>query len=191
MKSGITVENINKSYGEKEVLKDLSLEFAAGDITCIEGPSGCGKTTLLRILSGLEEADSGMVCRDTENLAFVFQEDRLSENFSALRNVLMVTGKKLSEEELRAHFREVGLSDAVKKPVRELSGGMKRRVAIVRAVAFGADILFMDEPFKGLDSSLKITVMDYVKRHTAGKTVIFVTHDAAEAAYMGGRIVSL
>ena len=190
MSTGIHAKNIFKSFEGKAVLTDLSVSFPGGSVTCVRGPSGCGKTTLLRILAGLETPDSGTVEREG-SLAYVFQEDRLSENFSAVSNIRLVTGKRLPATVILEHLKELGLGDQAHRPVREYSGGMKRRVAIARAVCYDADLLLMDEPFKGLDTRLKTGVMDYVKRHTAGKTVIYVTHDAAEAAYMGGTIIEL
>ena len=191
MSIGIAVKNVTKSFDGKTVLSDLTLSFERGTVTCIRGPSGCGKTTLLRILAGLETPDAGIVERGEGSLAYVFQEDRLSENFSAVSNIRLVTGKRLPAGVILEHLKEVGLGDDVHKPVREYSGGMKRRVAIARAVCCDADFLLMDEPFKGLDAKLKTGVMEYVKRHSEGKTVIYVTHDASEAAFMGGTILDL
>ena len=191
MNDKIILKNISKSFGGNHVLEDLSLEFEPGTIACIEGPSGCGKTTLLRILAGLEVPDSGTVEKNYGTIGFVFQEDRLAEDFSAAGNIRMVTGKKLPDEMNKKHLEGVGLAEAEGVPVRDFSGGMKRRVAIVRAICFGADVLMMDEPFKGLDSELKIKVMDYVKKYSSGRTLIFVTHDHFEAEYMGGKAVTL
>lgn len=191
MSKGIRIKNICKSFGEKTVLDNFSMDLKSGEITCIKGPSGYGKTTLLRIIAGLETADSGTVEKEEGSIAFVFQEDRLAEDFNAVTNIRLVTGKKLSNDEICAHLEEIGLTDDLNKPVRKFSGGMKRRVAIARAVCSDADYLLMDEPFKGLDEKLKSEVMDYVKRHSAGKTVVFVTHDPAEAEYMGGRQIIL
>lgn len=190
MSKGIHVKNISKAFDGKEVLSSQSFSFPEGTITCVTGPSGCGKTTLLRILAGLEVPDSGIVEKEG-SLAFVFQEDRLSENFNAVSNIRLVTGKNLPAEVILQHLEEIGLKDYAQKPVREYSGGMKRRVAIARAICYDADILLMDEPFKGLDQSLKTKVMDYVKRHCDGKTIIYVTHDPSEAEYLGGNILTL
>lgn len=197
MSSDISVKGISKAFDGKTVFSNLSLSFKRGTITCIMGPSGCGKTTLLRIMAGIEPPDAGSVDgmdtgkagRDT--IAFVFQEDRLSENFSAISNIRMVTGKRYSDAEIRSRLEEIGLRDFAEKKVSEFSGGMKRRVAIARAICYNADILLMDEPFKGLDDKLKKDVMDYVKRNTVGKTVICVTHDRAEAEYLGAGIISI
>ena len=191
MSGEIRVKNIRKAFAGNTVLSDLSFTFEAGSVTCIEGPSGCGKTTLLRILAGLSAPDAGAVERDTDSIAFVFQEDRLSESFTAVSNIRLVTGRRLPVGEILRHLEELGLREAADEPVRDYSGGMKRRVAIARAVCYDADILLLDEPFKGLDAELKTKVMDYVRRHSQGKTVILVTHDPAEAAYMGGSVLTL
>ena len=187
----IIVTGLVKRFGDKEVLGGISLAFKGGEITCIKGPSGCGKTTLLRILAGLETQDSGTVSGLPERIGFVFQEDRLSEDFSAVSNIRLATGKTVSRDVIESHLREIGLGNDLSKPVREFSGGMKRRVAIVRAVLYGADLLIMDEPFKGLDAELKRSLIDYVKKYTCGKTVICVTHEPAEAEYIGGRLIDM
>ena len=126
----------------------------------------------------------------------VFQEDRLCENLSASANIRLVRQKKpwgRDREEVR-QIREAmtaaGLSGCEDQPVRELSGGMRRRVALLRALCCDWDILFLDEPFKGLDEETKKQVMDYTKEMCAGKTVIFVTHDSKEAAQMGAVCIS-
>jgi len=187
----IKIDRLCKSYGEKKVLKNLTLTLKEGEMTCIKGRSGYGKTTLLRVMSGLEKADSGSIEGMTDNMSFVFQEDRLCEDFSAVSNIRLVTGKSLKNEDIIAHLIELGLEDALKKPLREYSGGMKRRVAIARAICRDADIVLMDEPFKGLDLALRKQVMDYVKKHCEGKTVICVTHEPDEAEYMGARLIDL
>lgn len=191
MLNDVVLENISKSFGERQVLDRVNLRFPAGKVSCISGPSGSGKTTLLRLIAGLAEPDGGTVTGVPERIAFVFQEDRLSEDFSAVSNIRLVTGQEKSKEEILKMLTELGLSEDPKKPVRAYSGGMKRRVALARALMYEADLILMDEPFKGLDEALKKTVMDTVKRYTAGKTVIMVTHDPDEAAYMGGEILPL
>ncbi len=183
----IVLKDICKAYGEQTVLDGFTAVFPGGEVTCIEGPSGCGKTTLLRLIAGLEKPDGGILEGVPERIAFVFQEDRLCEDFGAVSNVRLATGKAMSREEIMEHLREIGLEDAKDKPVREFSGGMKRRVAVVRAVCCRADLIILDEPFKGLDEALRARVMDYVKKHSEGKTVLCVTHDGAEAEYLGGK----
>ena len=188
----ILIRNLSKAFGDKQVLSRLDMTVPAGSVTCLQGASGIGKTTLLRIIAGLETQDGGTVEGVPEKIAFVFQEDRLCEDFNALRNIQMVTGRALPADSIRAHLRELEIpEDSLNQPVREFSGGMKRRVAIARAVCADAELVLMDEPFKGLDEALKEHVMVYVKRHTAGRTVICVTHNAAEADYLGGQVIQM
>ncbi len=190
MSEYITIRNLSKSFGEKVIFDNLSLDFECGTVSCIKGPSGRGKTTLLRIIAGLEKPTSGTVDIKGKTVSVVFQENRLSENFNAVSNVRLVTGKKMKTEEIIKHLKEVGLEEYALKPVNTFSGGMKRRLSVVRAICFDADLILMDEPFKGLDEKMKTVVMDYVKKHIKGKTLIFVTHDDGEAEYMGGKIFS-
>jgi len=173
----IVLSGICKSFGETEVLNGFSAIFPAGKIGCITAPSGIGKTTLLRILMGLESLDSGSIL-GLENVAVsaVFQEDRLCENMTASDNIKLVS-PKLNDDEISAAMQSAGLIDCEKRIVSELSGGMRRRVAILRAVLFDADLYLLDEPFKGLDADTKSDVISFIKRKLFGKTVILVTHD--------------
>ena len=186
MLSGIT-----KSFEGKDVLNNVSARFAAGETVCIRGRSGIGKTTLLKIIAGLTEPDSGTVTGALERIAFVFQEDRLCEDYTALSNVRLVTGRSMPVEDILRHLEELELSESTMLPVKGFSGGMKRRVALARAVCADPELVLLDEPFKGLDPDLKLKVIEYIKRHTAGKTVICVTHDPTEAELMGGRVIDL
>lgn len=153
----IRVTGLWKSYGKKTVLQDFSAVFEEGKTTCIMAPSGKGKTTLLRILMGLEKADRGSVEGiKGKKKSVVFQEDRLCENLSTGANVrLVVKGKtgrsRQFQETMSRGFSRMGLADCISQPARELSGGMRRRAAILRALYADWDILFLDEPFKGLD----------------------------------------
>lgn len=173
---------ISKTYGDNRVLEGFTHDFSEGKITAVMGASGCGKSTLLGILMGLIPPDSGRVERsDDLRISAVFQEDRLCENLTAGANLRLVAGRRLSRERAARELAEVGLDGCESKPVRELSGGMKRRVALLRALLAEYDVLFLDEPFKGLDEETKLAVMDYTKRMTSGKTVVFVTHDKEES----------
>jgi NitT/TauT family transport system ATP-binding protein len=183
----IRVKNIVKSYGALPVLRDFSLEIPRGSRLCIMGRSGCGKTTLLKILGGLLPSDSGEVEGILRPIP-VFQEDRLAEAFTPLRNLLLVTKKR---EEALALLSELGLGEAAGKPTRELSGGMKRRVAIARALLAQGDVLLMDEPFKGLDEETRSTVAKTVLRHLGGRTLIAVTHDEEDAVLLGASVWSM
>lgn len=189
--SEIILRNLSKSYGENPVISDLNLNIKSGVTTCLMGPSGCGKTTLLRLIAGLEKPDSGEIVSETRKISYVFQEDRLSEDFSVISNIRFVVGKTMNSEDIRNLLNEFELGDVIDKPVRELSGGMKRRVAIARALSATYDLLILDEPLKGLDEKLKQHVMEVIKNHTKGKTVIYVTHDSTEADVMGARVITL
>jgi len=189
--SDIIVDNLSKSFGEKVVLSGFSALFEKGKVTAIMGDSGCGKTTLLRIIAGLEVADSGTANTNDSKISFVFQENRLCEDFTAISNIKMLTGKTVADVKIINDLTSLGLGDSLTSPVKELSGGMKRRVAILRALSVDFDLLIMDEPFKGLDKELKTTVIDFVKSKTNGKTVIFVTHDLSETENFADKIISM
>lgn len=197
VKMAIKVENLCKSYQGKEVLQNLNMEFSEGKITCIMAPSGKGKTTLLRILIGLEQPDSGRISgMEEKDISVVFQEDRLCENLNALSNIRLVQkGKRLRKQEFFEKIQEgleaMDILECRYQPVRELSGGMRRRVAILRALYTKWDILFLDEPFKGLDKETKKKVILFLKKSCQGKTVICVTHDEKEAENLGAEIQCL
>lgn len=182
--------NISKKFGGNIVLENFSRDFPDGKTAVILGRSGCGKTTLLNILMGLLPPDGGEVLRDGQ-ISAVFQENRLCENLSAGANIRLVTGGAIADEQIACELSAVGLSDCMKKPVRELSGGMKRRVALLRALLSKYDILFADEPFKGLDLDTKQSVLQYFKEKTLGKTVVLVTHDSAECELLADEVIRL
>lgn len=185
MNSIISLEHIYKSYGEHKVLTDLSVTIPRGCLTAVTSPSGSGKTTLLRLLMGLETPDSGCIKGlDSLRLSAVFQEDRLCENLTALANIQITTSTSHKKSFIITAMEQVGLFDCCHKPARQLSGGMKRRIAILRALLADYDVLLLDEPFKGLDSATKELVMRDTKSRSLGKTVILVTHDRQELAFM-------
>lgn len=181
----IIIQDLCKAFDGKQVLRDFSAVLPAGQVTGLMAPSGTGKTTLLRILMGLEIPDSGTITGlQGLRLSAVFQEDRLCENLNPVSNLRLVApslSRGAAEEALAA----VGLTDCLHQPARELSGGMRRRVAILRALLAEYDLLFLDEPFKGLDRETKETVMADTRRRCAGRTVLFVTHDPTELEAMG------
>lgn len=188
----IRLNSISKRYNSNLVLNKINLTFKEGQINCIMGPSGIGKTTLLYILMGLEKADSGEIQGlDEKRIAAVFQEDRLIEHWDAIANVKLVCDKNISNDQIAQEFAKVDLTECEDKPVHKLSGGMRRRVAIVRALLSTSNLVIMDEPFKGLDSRLKQKVIAYVKEKTRGKTVICVTHDRDEAEALQANIILL
>lgn len=186
----ICLQDISKRFGDTPVLSHFSARFPAGETTCLMGSSGCGKTTLLNILLGLLPPDGGSVQGVPERVAAVFQENRLCEDFSVLANLRLIAGRRSREEQL-AHLMQLGLAQSAAAPVSTLSGGMKRRVALARAVLFDAPLIVLDEPFKGLDADTKAMAIAYVRAYCAGKTLIAVTHDPAEAAALGGGLIKM
>ncbi len=182
---------ICKAFGENKVLTDFSYEFKQGKVTAVLGASGCGKTTLLNILMGIISPDSGEVIRESDKISAVFQENRLCENLTASANIRLVTGKRFTKKQVEENLENVGLFDCANKKAGNLSGGMKRRTALVRALLAEYDILFLDEPFKGLDSDTKNLVMDYTAKKIIGKTVVLVTHDLSECERLADDIINL
>lgn len=180
------IQHLCKSFDGKVVLDHVSLTLESGGTACLMAPSGRGKTTLLRCIAGLETPDSGQITDLPERIAYVFQEDRLCDGFSAVDNIRLVTGKALGEGEIRRHLEELGLAGSLDQPVRELSGGMRRRVVISRAVCFGAGLLLLDEPFKGLDDEARQQTADYILRHRGTAAILCVTHDREDVAALGG-----
>lgn len=184
----IEIRDLSKSYNGKNVLDHVSYTFKDGSTTCIMAPSGQGKTTLLRILMGLEEPDSGEISGlEGRKMGVVFQEDRLCKNLSPVSNIRLVCRKNITKTEIIEAMEAVGIADCASQPARELSGGMCRRTAILRALLSEGSVLLMDEPFKGLDKDTKLRVMDYTRSKCIGRTVILVTHDEDEARYMAGQ----
>ena len=180
------IQHLCKSFDGRVVLDHVSLTLESGGTACLMAPSGRGKTTLLRCIAGLERPDSGQITDLPERIGYVFQEDRLCDGFSAVDNIRLVTGKALGEGEIRRHLEQLGLAGSLDQPVRELSGGMRRRVVISRAVCFGADLLLLDEPFNGLDDATRQQTADYILRHRSGAAILCVTHDREDAAALGG-----
>ena len=192
------LSNIHKRFGDLYVLKDLSMHLEENKLICILGPSGCGKTTLLNIISGVFLPDQGQISGiDNKTISYLFQEPRLLPWKTVVQNIDFVLKDKLdqtSREALISRYIElVGLKGFENYYPRKLSGGMKQRVAIVRAFAYPADILLMDEPFKGLDMQLKTAVMQaFLNLWLMEKrSAIFVTHDIDEAVMLGEEIYIL
>ena len=163
------------------------------------GASGCGKTTLLRILLGLEMPDNGEVIGMPEKVSVLFQEDRLCKDASAYENIALVLERKRTRAQKDAQRRkieqeaaQVGITaEDLTQNVMELSGGMRRRIALLRALLYEADCVVLDEPFKGLDAATKQIVMQYVKEKVTGRTTFLVTHEQAEVDFFGGNFWNL
>ena len=187
------VENLTVQYGGTAVLENFSAEFPDGGVTAVSGRSGCGKTTLLAVLLGLLRPDGGTVSGFRQPGA-VFQEDRLLPFLSAEKNIAVTAG--CTEAEAGEALLSVGFDAADRgKRAFELSGGMARRVAIVRAMLAPGDAVLLDEPFKGLDERTRAQVVRFVCENRRGRTMVVVTHDprdakalhAAHTVQMGGQ----
>lgn len=181
----IVLDGVCKDYGGRRVLDSLCFAFPARQITCLLGPSGSGKTTLLNLLSGLAAADSGAICGlEGLRVSRVFQEDRLLENLSAVKNVMLTARPSFRREDACDLLRSLGLTED-RQPVSCFSGGMKRRTAIARALAAEFDLLLLDEPLTGLDSEASSLASQCILRHAAGKTCIWATHHPQEVPACG------
>lgn len=202
----IEVHGLHKVYGNSIVaLENIDLSFMRGQLTSLLGPSGCGKTTLLKIIAGLLDPTSGEVLVNGRPVrgpgperAFVFQDFALMPWATVLRNAafgLEVRGAPRAEREDRArhYIKEVGLAGFEDKYPHELSGGMRQRVGLARALAVDADVLLMDEPFSAVDEQTRRKFQeDLIRlREVEKKTFILVTHSIEEAVYLSDRIVLL
>ncbi len=187
----ISLKNISFSYGEQQILKDFSTTVQGGECVQLFGASGTGKTTIARIILGLETINCGQIVVP-QKISVVFQEDRLLENSDVLKNVRLVLSKEQYEFADKL-LKEFGLWDVRKKRISDLSGGMKRRVAIIRAIAYGGDALILDEPFNGLDSENKQISANIIKREFIdnGKSVLLITHVKEDAELLDARILNI
>ena len=190
----LKLESISFSYEKKPVLKDFSLQLENGEILAVMGPSGCGKSTLLSIIAGLKRPTDGKVVSDFSKIAFVFQEARLfpwltvKENLAAVLDAPKEAGEKIAEA-----LAFVALSDAAELYPHELSGGMKSRVSLARALVCGGDLFLLDEPFSALDEALQRELCEKLRTHLKeiGASAILVTHQSSEAASLADRTVLL
>lgn len=177
----IAIDRLNVSYGDASVLKDCSLRVAAGSRIALMGPSGCGKTTLINAIAGLAAPDSGGI-QVNGKVSYVFQEPALFPWLTAEENVnVVLSDKPETILQARRWLEEAGLADSPGKYPHQLSGGQKQRVAICRALAFGGDILLLDEPLKGLDPHTRELVAHLILNTWKDKTLLLVTHDQWEA----------
>ena len=197
--------DISKSFGDVEALRNLSLDFPRGQLTSVLGPSGCGKTTLLKIIAGLLAPNSGMVEVNGKPVtgpgpdrAFVFQDFALLPWATTLRNVafgleLRGVGKSEREAVAKKYINEVGLTGFENSYPHELSGGMRQRVGLARALSVDAQVLLMDEPFSAVDEQTRRKfqedLLSLVQQES--KTFIFVTHSIEEAVYVSDQVAIL
>lgn len=181
------MQGVCKSFGEARVLRDVSCTLSGGGVHCLMGPSGAGKTTLLRVLLGLERPDAGIVQGlDPGSISAMFQEDRLCEMLTAVENVALVLPGRAHRGEVRRLLERILPSDCMARPACHLSGGMRRRVSLARAVAFPSRAIVLDEPFTGLDQATKRTVVAFLLAELRGRTLLVSTHSDEDVRLLGG-----
>jgi len=191
----LKIHELSFSYGKKQVLRDLSLEVAPGEIVAIMGASGCGKSTLLQLTAGLLKPDSGRIESDAKRISYAFQEPRLFPWLTVKENLEAVLPRTLENREnaiLRA-LEAVELADSADLYPDALSGGMKSRAALARALVFGGDLFLLDEPFAALDRELRMRLGDRLKQtiKERGGSAILVTHHPEDAERLADRIITL
>ena len=174
----LTVQQIGKSYGDRPVLEDISFTLGPGESLCVTGPSGCGKTTLLRLIMGLEQPDGGEVRwsgGSRPRIGAMFQEDRLFDHLDAVENLRLATGER-DRADLAAALEQLLPREALGRPVSALSGGQRRRVALVRALRPGGEAVLLDEPFTGLDARSAAQAGDYIRREQGDRPLVLALH---------------
>ena len=196
----LRLEGVRRAFGGLVVIEHLDLQIEAGEFLAVLGPSGCGKSTLLRMIAGLAPPDEGQIAAEPERpqAAFVFQDAHLLPWRTALDNAalpleLMGAGRDERHAKARAALDQVGLAEAEARYPSQLSGGMRMRVSLARALVTEPRLLLMDEPFAALDEitrfHLEVQLRDLW--HSRGMTVVFVTHSISEAAFLANRAVVL
>lgn len=192
MSSALVCRDVGLELGGRRILRAFDLLVSTGEFVCILGPSGCGKSTVLRLAAGLLKPQRGEVHRAPEHVGFVFQDPRLLPWLNVRENVLLPLAlMRRPSEDPTPWLKRVGLESAADLYPHQLSGGMKQRAAIARALITRPGLLLMDEPFSALDEVTREDLEDLVhglwREH--GTTVLFVTHSLPEAAYLGQRIL--
>ena len=186
--ASLHLQNIEKSLMGETIVENFNLDLAAGEVICLYGPSGCGKTTILRLIAGLIRPDRGQINSDFQRLRYLFQEHRLLPWRSLWDNILLThpqPNAAKTQEQARLLLTKLHLhpEDYDKYP-DELSGGMRQRAALVRALLCQPDLLLLDEPFSALDYELKLQLYDWLQSYiTNGMSVVMVTHDPNAASY--------
>lgn len=185
----LAIHDLGKSYGGVPVFRHVELLLEEGGVYCLRAPSGAGKTTLLRILMGLERPDEGWVeGLKGRRVSAVFQEDRLCPALNAAGNIRLAD-PGCSREALRRELLELLQEGSLAKPISTFSGGMRRRVSLLRALLSPGELLLFDEPFNGLDDQSRQAAVDYVKKKRNGRTLLFTTHHPEEAEALRARCV--
>ena len=187
----ISLRNLSMEYDNEFIISDLSMDFPEKGAVCLFAPSGSGKTTILRALSGLSRPTSGEISGlQHKKIAVLFQENRLLPQLTALDNLKLVLPKERHSEAI-LWLEKLGLAADKDKTPLQLSGGMNRRLAIARTLAYGGDIYLLDEPFQGLDEDTLRQAMAVVKEATANSLLILVTHRREEALALCDSIITL
>lgn len=188
----ITFTDVTAAYQAQTILEHCNLTVPAKAHIAVMGPSGSGKTTVLKLIAGTLRPLSGTVQVDAGKISCMFQEPRLLPWLSAEDNVnLVLSDRKETLEEARHWLKVVGLADAMKKSPGELSGGMRQRVSLARALAYGGDLLLLDEPMAALDEALTVQLLTLLNQYTQDKTVIFVTHSLEQAKQIGEKTYTI
>lgn len=191
----LKMTNITFSFGKKSVFENFSMELTKGEILALMAPSGYGKTTLLGLVSGLLKPQKGEIENTFDKITYVFQEPRLFPWLTVKENLLAVMQDK--DENASKTVTEcltlVGLADCADKHPSELSGGMKSRASLARALAFGGDLFLLDEPFAALDEELRHSLAEKLKDYlrARGASAILVTHNKEDAEKIADRILTL
>lgn len=184
----ITLEHVRKTFGDKMVLSDICLTLPDGGAVCFFGPSGCGKTTLLRLICGLEKPDSGTVTTPKGTRFSVhFQEDRLLPWQTVAENLALT----MPVGEIDNWLRAIGLPDIGNQYPDELSGGMRRRVSLARALGHDSDVLVLDEPLRELDAATADRMLELIRERKGRRLLLLVTHDRSQAEALGCEIVDM
>lgn len=185
----LKLEELSFSYGDKVIFENINLELPSRGIVALMGASGCGKSTLFSVIAGVLSPTSGRVTADGI-LSISFQEPRLLPHMTAEENICFVLGKREDAHEIsKKILADVGLADSADKYPSELSGGMQKRVSLARALAYGGDIILLDEPFTGVDEERKKELTALVKRTAENALVLMTSHDRAEVEACADRII--
>lgn len=190
----LKLENVCFSYGKKEILSNFSLELKRGEILAVMGESGCGKTTLLRLIAGLEKPRCGIIDCRAERISYVFQEPRLFPWMTVAENLRAVmTSYEDADRVIGDVLNRVGLAENADFYPDELSGGMKIRASLARALIFGGDLFLLDEPFSALNEELRHELATDLLQlfRERGITAILVTHQSADAEMLADRIIKI
>lgn len=178
----VSFQKVSLRLGEKEVLRDFSLDLQSKGIYGVIGPSGCGKTTLLNLIQGFLQPDGGEIALFSDRISAVFQENRLLPWYTVYQNIALAARRLVGREEVEALLRRLCMPGELDSLPGSLSGGMARRVALARALLSESDILLLDEPFKGVDMACKRQCEKTLQALSGGRLTLLVTHDPGEAA---------